>query len=249
MTECPYCGTRLRRRAPKLPRVNAPVKPVRRKGVGRFARGSGTVSSRARTRPRPARTSSGRWTADRPYATIAIVFVACAVWVVANAELELFGHMVIVGHVRGDWWRLLTAQFAYSEDGGGGVYAFVALLATGLFGWLLERRHGAAVVLTLYLVAGVTGALAADAVYTLPIVVGGNAGALALLLAWAVPDLEALRSGGYREGDLLGAGAFAVLLLAIPYARPEVSWLAGVVGAIFGLVVGLGLARFAQAEA
>ena len=23
VTECPYCGTRLRRRAPKLPRVNA----------------------------------------------------------------------------------------------------------------------------------------------------------------------------------------------------------------------------------
>lgn len=246
MTECPYCGTRLRRRAPKLPRVNAPAKPVRRKGVGRFARGSGTVSSR--TRPRPVRTSSDRWAADRPYATIAIVFAACAVWVIANADTALFAHMVIVGHVRGDWWRLLTAQFAYSQDGGGGVYAFVALLATGLFGWLLERRHGPAVVLTLYLVAGVTGALAADAVYSLPIVVGGNAGALALLLAWAVPDLEALRGGGYHEGDLLGAGAFAVLLLAIPYARPEASWLAGVVGAIFGLVVGLGLTRFAQAE-
>jgi membrane associated rhomboid family serine protease len=87
------------------------------------------------------------------------------VWVIANAETALFAHMVIVGPVRGDWWRLLTAQFAYGQDGGGGVYAFVALMATGLFGWLLERRYGPAVVLTLYLVAGVTGALAAEAVY------------------------------------------------------------------------------------
>ncbi len=172
------------------------------------------------------------------------------VWVLANAETALLGHMAIIGHVRGDWWRLLTAQFAYSEGGGGGVYAFVALIATGLFGWLLERRHGPAVVLALYLVAGVTGALAADAVYSLPIVVGGNAGALALLLAWAVPDLEALRSGGYYEGDLLGAGAFAVLLLAIPFARRrgELARRSGRRRSRPGWWV-CGLTRFAQAEA
>jgi hypothetical protein len=104
-------------------------------------------------------------------------------------------------------------------------------------------------VLALFLGAGVAGALAASAVYADPIIVGGNAGALALLSAWAVPDLEALRGGEYREGDLLGTAAFAVLLLVIPYARFEVSWLSGVVGAAIGLVVGLGLTRFAQAEA
>ena len=38
------------------------------------------------------------------------------------------------------------------------------------------------------------------------------------------------RSGHYYEGDLLGAGALAALLLAIPFVRPEASWLAGVVG-------------------
>jgi hypothetical protein len=170
-------------------------------------------------------------------------------WVATRAEPLLYEHLLVIGPVGGEWWRLLTAQFIYFEGGGAGMYAFVALLATGLFGWLLERRHGPAVVLALFLGAGVAGALAASAVYTDPIIVGGNAGALALLCAWAVPDLEALRGGEYREGDLLGTAAFAVLLLVIPYARFEVSWLAGVVGAAIGLVVGLGLTRFAQAEA
>ena len=43
--------------------------------------------------------------------------------------------------------------------------------------------------------AGATGALVASAVYLDPIIAGGNGGALALLAAWAVPDLEAARAG------------------------------------------------------
>ncbi len=66
-----------------------------------------------------------------------------------------------------------------------------------------------------------------------------NAAALALLAAWAAPDLESAREARYCEGDLLGAGALAALLLAIPFARPEASWLAGVTGAVLGLLVGL----------
>jgi hypothetical protein len=103
-------------------------------------------------------------------------------------------------------------------------------------------------VLALFLGAGVAGALAALAVYPLPILAGANAGALALLAMWAVPDLQALRNGRHYEGDLLGAGAFAALLLAIPFARPEASWLAGLLGGAIGLVAGLGLGRMARVE-
>ena len=80
--------------------------------------------------------------------------------------------------------------------------------------------------------------LVAGAVYPFPLVSGANAAALALLAAWAVPDLASARAGGYRDGDLLGAGALAALLLAMPFARPEASWLAGVTGAALGLLVG-----------
>jgi hypothetical protein len=77
---------------------------------------------------------------------------------------------------------------------------------------------------------------------------GGNAAALGLLVAWAVPDLTDARAGDYYEGDLLGVAAIAALLLAMPYARPEASWLAGVTGGVLGLVLGLGMHRRDPAE-
>jgi membrane associated rhomboid family serine protease len=147
--------------------------------------------------------------------------------------------MVIAGPLHGDWWRLLTSQFGYEN----GLYEFVTLVAVAIFGWLLERRRGPAVVLALFLGAGVAGALVAGAVYSDAIVSGANAGALALLAAWAIPDLQAARTGSYYEGDLLGTGALAAVLLAIPFALEpsEASWLAGVTGGAIGLLAGLGL--------
>jgi hypothetical protein len=258
ITECPYCGNRLRRRAPKLPRVNAPVsRRSRRQGLGSLLGGA-----RGSTRPKPvrpvARATSDRWATSRPHATIAIVGAACVAWIAVRAEPFLYTHMLLsprivggqlVDGVHGEWWRLLTTQFVYFSGGGGGVYAFVAIGAAGLFGWLLERRHGPAVVLALYLGAGVAGALVASATYTFPIVSGGNAAALALLMAWAAPDIIDARAGRPYEGDLAGAGVIAAFLLAVPFARPEASWLGGVTGAAIGLVVGLGLSRRGNATA
>jgi len=147
--------------------------------------------------------------------------------------------MTIIGPLDGDWWKLFTSQFAYTT----GLYAFVTLVAIGLFGWLLERRHGPVVVLALFLGAGATGALVASAVYSDAVVSGGNAGALALMAAWAIPDLRAARAGREYEGDLLGAAAIAAVLLAMPFADVGASWLAGLTGAALGVVVGLGLDR------
>jgi hypothetical protein len=169
-------------------------------------------------------------------------------WVAVRAEPALPLHTMVIGPLHGDWWRIFTAQFVYFEGGGGGLYAFVAILTTGLFGWRLERRHGPAAVLALFLGAGALGALAADAVYAFPFMAGANAGALALVAAWAAPDLRALRAGQYYEGDLLGAGAFAALLLAIPFARAEASWLAGVIGLLLGLLAGLGMSSMSEGE-
>jgi len=242
VTECPYCGSRVRRRAPKLPRVAAPARtPRRRPAMPSLLRRSGPSS-----RPRAVRSAYRAESDRRPYATIAIVLASCVAWIAFHAGGGLYARMALIGPLHGDWWKLFTSQFAYVY----GLYAFVGIVATGLFGWLLERRHGPVVVLALFLGAGATGALVASAVYPLPIVSGGNAGALALLAAWAAPDLRARRAGTYYEGDLLGAGAIAALLLAMPFARTfsELSWLAGVVGAAIGLLVGLGLQSAAEQE-
>ena len=94
------------------------------------------------------------------------------------------------------------------------------------------------------------GALAASAIYPAPLLGGANGPALALLAAWAAPDLRAARTGSYYEGDLLGAAAIAALLLAMPFATAfsGLSWVAGVLGAAVGLAVGLGLSRLEEPE-
>jgi hypothetical protein len=71
---------------------------------------------------------------------------------------------------------------------------------------------------------------------------GGNAAALGLLAAWAVPDLLARRRGEDYEGDLLGTAVIAGVLLAMPLARTEASEIATVTGGLVGLLLGYGLA-------
>jgi membrane associated rhomboid family serine protease len=230
ITECPYCGHRLRRRAPKLPRdrLGSPRKGLfRRASLGRLRSGE-IVGLRVDT---------------QPYATIALVAASAGVWIAAQGSYVDLSKLVIAGPLGGDWWRLFTSQFVYGSGFSSGLFMFATLLCVSIFGGLLERRYGPAVVVALFFLAGITGALAAEAVYAFPVVSGANAGALALLAAWAAPDLMALRRGDYHEGDLLGTAAIAAVLLAMPYARPEVSWLAGVTGAALGLMLGLGLSR------
>jgi membrane associated rhomboid family serine protease len=178
-----------------------------------------------------------------PYVTIALVLGSCGLWIVAQGAYVNLGRLIVLGPLHGDWWRLLSSQFVYGSGFSSGLFMFATLFAVAIFGSLLERRHGQLVVLALFLLAGITGALVAEAVYVFPIASGANAGALALLAAWAVPDLRAARAGTYYEGDLLGTAAIAAILLAMPFARPEASWLAGVTGGALGLVLGLGLSR------
>ena len=266
ITECPYCGSRLRRRAPKLPRVHAPSGPARHRRLSSLLHGrrrgrAGVLASG------PAR-ASDRWAYSRPYTTILLVVLSCAVWIAIRAEGQLYLKLAIVGQLHGDWWRLLTSEFADTR----GVPAFLMIATIALFGWLIERRHGRLVTAALFLGGGVSGGLVALAVYKAPgeltigvgqsalaqsllIIKAGistaNGAALALLAAWVAPDLRALRSGSYYEGDLLGAAAIGALLLALPFAfaQSELSWLVGAVGAVFGLLVGLAMQQRGEARA
>jgi hypothetical protein len=196
--------------------------------------------------------------------TIAAVVASAGLWVATRGGFLGVGKLAVIGPLHGDWWKLFTAEFAYVN----GLYAFVALLTIGLFGWLVEERHGPAVTLALILGAGVSGALVEAAAYPLPVLTGGNAPALALLAAWAAPDLVRARARSYYEGDLLGAAALAAILLVAPFLLPQLpalarskeaglflvvlvpqaSWLAGVTGGALGALVGLGLYRGAGEE-
>jgi membrane associated rhomboid family serine protease len=211
-----------------------------------FGRAAGAGEGSVLARPRARRVGSGTSLrlGARPYATIALVALGCAGWVLLRGGYVGVGKLMVIGPLDGDWWKLFSTQFVYLN----GLYAFVALLAVAIFGWLVEQRRGPVVALIVFFGAGATGALVASAVYAVPLVSGANGAALGLLAAWAVPDLIDARAGNYYEGDLLGVAAIAATLLVMPYARPEASWLAGVTGAVVGLVLGFGMYRLDAPE-
>src|SRR6185437_14054671 len=146
ITECPYCGHRLRKRAPKLPREGGSVRP-RRGVLGRLGpRSSGEGEGEApmpvrkpRRRRVPALTGA---LAARPYATIGVIVASCVVWVLLRAGYVAADKFVIAGPLNGDWWKLFSTQVSYLN----GWYAFFTLLVIAIFGWLVERRYGPAVV-------------------------------------------------------------------------------------------------------
>lgn len=231
ITECPYCGSRLRKRAPKLDRSGRPAERPRRRGrppapsLGPLRRGE----------------IPGIRPDGRPYATIAVVLASLVLFVLLEADVVGLLDVAIVGRPDGDWWHVVTAPFAYVNSG----YAFVALFAIAIFGWLVERRHGPVVLALLFLMGGAGGMAVAAATETFPTALGGNGAALALLVAWAIPDLRDVRRGREIEGDLLGAGVFAAVLLLLPVAVEWADPLAGATGLVAGALLGYPLARLA----
>ena len=225
ITECPYCGTRLRKRAPKLERGGTP-KPPRK----------------ARPRLAPLRPGEipGIRPDRRPYATIALVAAAVLVTLLGNAGVTAaVTDLILLGPLDGEWWRPLTTQFVYGGTG----YEVAALAAIALFGTLLERRHGIWAPLAVFLIGGGAGMMLVVGVDEGSLAVGGNGAALAMLAAWAMRDVLGRRQGREDESDLLGVLAIAALLVLLPLASQEAHAMAGLGGGVAGILLGLGLAR------
>src|SRR3954447_8328051 len=234
ITECPYCGTRLRKRAPKIERDGTLSEP-KPKAARR---------TRPPKPPRLGRLRSGEIAGirgdatGRPVATMALVTLSLFGFLVLAVVNR--GDIALAGPVDGQWWRVATSPFLY----GNLWYELAAVTAIGVFGWLLERRHGALVVMLLFALGGMGGAaMEALADPSLPIALGGNGAALALMCAWAVPDVLRARRGEEHDGDLVGVAIFAALLFLMPLADDEVSWVAGGTGVLVGVLFGLVLAR------
>ena len=227
ITECPYCGTRLRKRAPKLERGGKPKAPKR---------------PRPRLAPLRRGEIPGIRPDRRPYATITLVAVSVVVSLLGAAGLSRIADLWLLGPLDGDWWRPVTTQFFYDGIG----YEVAALAAIALFGALLERRHGWWAPLAVFLIGGTAGMAAVVAVETPPFALGGNAAALALLAAWAMRDVLGRRRGREDDADLLGTLAIAALLVLLPVATREADPLAGLVGGVVGILMGLGLARLRE---
>jgi len=190
ITECPYCGQRLRKRAPKIERD-----------------ADGSSRPKLRRTPKPPKLGPLR-TGEipgirgdelrRPYATIVLVALSIAglfvLILAAKADLVVFGP------IDGEWWRAASGVFLYVN----GWYQLAAVTGIAVFGYLLERRHGPIVVVLLFVICGMGGIAATAAIETDPIAFGGNGAALGLLAAWAVPIVLARRRGVEDEADLAG---------------------------------------------
>jgi membrane associated rhomboid family serine protease len=230
ITECPYCGTRLRKRAPKLERGGVPKAPKstrrRRPSLGRLRPGE----------------IPGIRVDRRPYATIALVLASVVVtlgWRAGGWGIE---PLILYDQTTDEYYRTVTTLFVYGQTG----YEVIALASIFLFGWLLERRHGPWAPLLVFLAGGAGGMFLAIAADDVTIARGGNGAALALLAAWAMRDVLGRRRGHEDESDLLGALAIAAVLILLPLATEEASPLAGLGGGVIGVILGLLLARLRE---
>jgi membrane associated rhomboid family serine protease len=225
VTECPYCGTRLRKRAPKLER-----------------RGDGLEATRSRRRLRllPRRTSRDLGAAFRPYATVAVILASAVLLLIQKASgdpLSTYGGLLVP--VGGDWWRFLTAPFAYVDLG----YLFAVAVALAIFATGVERRIGTGPTAVLLIMCGSLGVLAAsgvaDAQNEFTVIAGGNGMALGALAAWFAIRRAEAQGAIEEEYDTIGVIVTAVVLLALPLFAPTADFVAGVAGGVVGGLAGL----------
>jgi membrane associated rhomboid family serine protease/DNA-directed RNA polymerase subunit RPC12/RpoP len=229
VTECPYCGTRLRKRAPKL----------ERRGDGLEAR-----QPRRRRRPWPRRRAGVETPRPfRPYATLTAILGSALLLLIYEASgnpLSTFGGLVVP--LEDDWWRYLTAPFAYADVG----YLFVVALGLAIFGTGVERRLGSTPTAVLLVACGALGMLAAAAVADaggdLAVIAGGNGMALGAVAAWFILRRAEARGAIDEEYDVIGVVVAAAVLLALPLFVPSADFFAGLFGGAVGALAGLAAA-------
>ena len=220
VTECPYCGQRVRKRAPRIER-----------GEGAEERPRATLSlPRLRAGEIP-----GIAPDTRPYATIALILVVVLATLVFTTNPLLANEVGLMGALEGEAWRLFATPFVHGTSLG---YGFVTMVATGIFGMHLERRFGPVAVVAVFLLAGVAGAALALATGLTP-ALGANGAALGLLCAWLVDDRRAAARGDDRGNDLIGVGVVAAVLALLSLADPDASIAAALGGAAAGALCGL----------
>ena len=235
VTECPYCGTRLRKRAPKLERHGDELQ-------ARESRRARKRRERAERRARLVERRAALTEGDRPYGVIlGIVAPAILVIVQRAADVPITDFGAIVGPVGDEWWRYAAAPFAYPDV----PYLFVCALGIAIFGSAVERRLGTVATLVLMVACGGLGMLAADGIETalasegnLLLAAGGNGVALGMLATWAVLKASEVRANPDEDVEVIGAAVCAAVLIMLPLVEDYANIFAGLGGAVVGAICG-----------
>lgn len=235
VTECPYCGARLRKRAPKL----------ERRGGGLEAKVGRQRAARI-FRRRPRRHGAAAW---RPYATAAAILGPAALLLMQKASgnaLTSFGALIVP--FQGEMWRALTAPFAYTDVG----YLFVVSVALVLFSTGVERRLGTIPTAVLLVACGSLGALAAGGIASaqgdIVVIAGGNGIALGSLAAWFALRRSEAHHAIDQDYDPIGVAVAAAVLLALPIFESTADVFAGLVGGAVGALAGLAASALRPSE-
>jgi membrane associated rhomboid family serine protease len=231
VTECPYCGARLRKRAPKLERrgdLLEAQKPKRRR------------RPKLRRPGRPRGPVNFSRDADRPYATVGIIAASAILLLIQKATgnpLSTYGGLIVP--IGDQWWRYLTAPFAYVDVG----YLFVVAVGLAIFATGVERRLGSAPTAVLLLACGALGVLAAGGIAAakgdVTVIAGGNGMALGAVAAWFAIRRAESHGSIDEEYDLIGVAVCAAVLIALPLFAPTANFFACLVGGAVGGLAGL----------
>src|SRR4051794_30438023 len=158
VTECPYCGQRVRKRAPKIDRDAGTPREPRRRPRGRRARPATARGPRlGRLRPGeiPGLRADG---VTRPWATMLLVAAMFGIYLLETAGAFNGLDLIVIGPLDGEWWRAFTAPLIHVSGGtgifAGGAYPLAAAPAVGGYGWVLERPPGARGGLVVFRVRG-----------------------------------------------------------------------------------------------
>jgi len=247
VTECPYCGQRLRKRAPRLEREGDEIKIKEGREEKKLRR---DAKRRVRTEERRAgfRRTTGRREelSGKPIATIALLAVPAIVYILLRASVLDPEDFVLLGPVESEPWRYFTAPFGIPSGG----ILFICGVAIAAFGPALERRLGSIPTFVLALACGALSMLAAagmDSVIgdNFPVAAGPNGIALGFLAAYvAILEPERRADPDDSYDPIAVAVALAVLLLmpvVFVFSDPWAGLAGGVVGGLCGLSATMGM--------
>ncbi|MDQ3573163.1 MAG: zinc ribbon domain-containing protein [Actinomycetota bacterium] len=238
VTECPYCGTRVRKRAPKLEREGDQIKIREGRREKRIRR-----DAERRARAQGMRERREERLETRPLATIALLAVPAVSYVVLRASnLSALDLGALLGTPGGEFWRYLAAPFVFDDAG----YLFVCGLALVIFLPPIERRISSLGALLLALACGALGMLGADGIDRalgdgFPVAAGANGIALGVLAAYVVMREPERRAEPGDSYDPIAAAVAAAVLLLLPLVESWADPWAGVAGGAVGALCGLAM--------